>query len=185
MMKSVIGAVFLFIASLFLAGLAFDQAKAGQPYAVPSRSASSDCALSEPSASGHCPGATIRTTGYAIQNSWAQVNRSKKRVSRPAVKEYPQYEIARKKLVQRKWQPVSNASADPCQKDDTRCEGKPEMQSCAGTAEANCIFLWQKNGRVREVNTINVPPVVVFSRSCPLRLNKNREIELCSRLSGK
>jgi hypothetical protein len=37
---------------------------------------------------------------------------------------------------------------------DTRCQGRPEMEACAGTGMANCNFLWKKDGKTIAVYTI-------------------------------
>ena len=41
-----------------------------------------------------------------------------------------------------------------CSAGDARCQGRPEMQACAGTGMANCRFLWQKDGRTIAVMTV-------------------------------
>lgn len=116
----------------------------------------------------------------------ARTNRPKTTgATQPILKKFTPYSVARERLLKSGWQPVINAGADPCEKGDERCEGKPEMQSCAGVAEANCVFLWKKNGRVREISAITKTiareeqQVISGSKSCSLRLNKDKEVQLC------
>lgn len=124
--------------------------------------------------------------GWLPDRADARISRPKMTgAAQPILKKFIPYSVARERLLQSGWEPVSNASADPCEKGDSRCEGKPEMQSCAGTGEANCVFLWKKNGRVREISTITKiiarkeQQVTSGSKSCPLRLNKEQEVQLC------
>ena len=125
--------------------------------------------------------------GLPSDQAEARVSRPKMTgATQPVLKKFTPYWAARGRLLLSGWDPVTdNKSADPCEKGDSRCEGKPEMQSCAGTAEANCVFLWRKNGRVREISTITKTiageelQLVSGSKSCPLRLNKEREVQLC------
>ena len=92
-------------------------------------------------------------------NSWARMHRQKKPVSLPAFEKGELYSALRGRLVNSGWQPASNVDADQCIRGDGRCEGRPEMQSCAGTGEANCLFLWQKASTFIAVSTIYDPPV--------------------------
>jgi hypothetical protein len=79
---------------------------------------------------------------------------------------YPQftkneaYAAFRDKLVQSGWQPEKTTDADQCMAGDARCKDRPEMQSCAGTGEANCLFLWRKGDTVLAVSTVNDPATV-------------------------
>lgn len=79
---------------------------------------------------------------------------------------YPQfakdedYKTFRAKLVQAGWQPETAADADHCMAGDERCKGRPEMQSCAGTGAANCVFLWRKGDTVMAVSTVGIPTTV-------------------------
>jgi hypothetical protein len=70
------------------------------------------------------------------------------------------YAVAREYLLREGWQPASTSDADKCEGGDTRCEGRPEMQACAGTGEANCLFLWKRNTTVIVVTTFADPPLV-------------------------
>lgn len=64
------------------------------------------------------------------------------------------YTSVRQKLLSAGWQPFHAADADVCSKSDTRCQGRPEMQACAGTGMANCRFLWRKDGQTVAVMTV-------------------------------
>jgi hypothetical protein len=78
------------------------------------------------------------------------------------------YAVLRRKLIRSRWQPAITANADRCGTGDARCEGRPEMQSCAGTGEANCLFLWRKDGTLLAISTIGDPAIVdaVECRNC-------------------
>ena len=125
--------------------------------------------------------------GLPSDGAEARPSRSKTAsATQPVLKKFTPYWAARGRLLLSGWDPVTdNKSADRCEKGVSRCEGKPEMQSCAGTAEANCVFLWKKNGRVREISTITKTiagkelQVISGSKSCPLRLNKENDVQLC------
>jgi hypothetical protein len=88
------------------------------------------------------------------------MNRRKTRAVYPTFKKYTEYSTAREQLLQSGWQAASNTHADQCIKGDGRCEGRPEMQSCAGTSKANCLFLWQKASTLIAVSTVDDPPVI-------------------------
>ena len=45
------------------------------------------------------------------------------------------------------WQPLISKDADQCMEGDTRCEGRPEMQTCSGSGLAMCRFRWQRDGQ--------------------------------------
>jgi len=75
------------------------------------------------------------------------------------------YAKARETLLAAGWEPVVSADADPCEAGDGRCEGRPEMESCAGTGEGNCLFVWRKGKAVIAVTTYDDPPKVA-SVSC-------------------
>jgi hypothetical protein len=64
------------------------------------------------------------------------------------------YAQARRTLQSRGWAPVRLPGADRCPSGDERCEGRPEMFSCAGTGLAACVFTWRRNATVIEVHTI-------------------------------
>lgn len=54
------------------------------------------------------------------------------------------YSQVRETLLRDGWQPVISEGADKCMDDDSRCQGRPEMQSCSGTGLAMCRFEWQR-----------------------------------------
>lgn len=72
----------------------------------------------------------------------------------PRVKEGDDYANVRKALLADGWQPYHAPNADTCMDGDTRCQGRPEMEACAGTGMANCNFLWKKDGKTIAVYTI-------------------------------
>jgi hypothetical protein len=93
-------------------------------------------------------------------NNWTRAHRQKKHAPLPAFKRNEQYSALRERLANSDWHPASKVDADQCIKGDDRCEGRPEMQSCAGTGEANCLFMWQRASTLIAVSTIADPPVV-------------------------
>jgi hypothetical protein len=93
----------------------------------------------------------------------AGLEKSKKSATKlayPRFRKKTPYAAAREKLVASGWQPVISADADPCMAGDTRCEGRPEMEACAGTGEGNCLFVWRKNNTMIAVTTYDDPPLV-------------------------
>lgn len=72
----------------------------------------------------------------------------------PNIKEGEDYANARKALLANGWQPYHAPNADTCMEGDTRCQGRPEMEACAGTGMANCNFLWKKDAKTIAVHTI-------------------------------
>lgn len=65
----------------------------------------------------------------------------------PRFTEGQPYEQVRERLLGDGWQPVISKNADVCEDGDTRCQGRPEMQSCSGTGLAMCRFEWQRGAR--------------------------------------
>lgn len=57
------------------------------------------------------------------------------------------YTHVRVVLLRDGWQPVISKEADQCMEGDTRCEGRPEMQTCSGSGLAMCRFSWQRDGQ--------------------------------------
>ena len=57
------------------------------------------------------------------------------------------YAQVRVVLMRDGWQPVISKDADQCMEGDTRCEGRPEMQTCSGSGLAMCRFRWQRDGQ--------------------------------------
>jgi hypothetical protein len=164
MTKPLIGPASLILGNLFFAGLVFGQASAEQRSPIPAQPALSDCAY--PAAPSHCSGAADWTAELAVRNSWARMHRPKTRATYPTFEKREPYSAVRERLLKSGWQPASTADADQCAKGDTRCEGRPEMQECAGTGEANCNFRWQKANVVINVSTITERPVVTAISRC-------------------
>lgn len=57
------------------------------------------------------------------------------------------YAQVRVVLMRDGWQPVTSKDADQCMEGDSRCEGRPEMQTCSGSGLAMCRFNWQRDGQ--------------------------------------
>jgi hypothetical protein len=57
------------------------------------------------------------------------------------------YAQVRMVLMRDGWQPMISKDADQCMEGDTRCEGRPEMQTCSGSGLAMCRFRWQRAGQ--------------------------------------
>lgn len=78
----------------------------------------------------------------------------------PAASSVPQFQKeepygdVRTKLLAAGWQPFHASDAEACESGDSRCEGRPEMESCAGTGLANCKFLWKKQSQVLAICTV-------------------------------
>lgn len=72
----------------------------------------------------------------------------------PNMQENESYTSIRQKMLQAGWQPFHSPDADTCYKEDERCQGRPEMESCTGTGLGNCRFLWIKNGEKTGICTI-------------------------------
>ena len=66
----------------------------------------------------------------------------------PKFKRGEDYGSIRVKLLQQGWKPLILPDSDECMEDDTRCQGRPEMQWCSGTGLAGCQFNWVKNGKI-------------------------------------
>jgi len=78
------------------------------------------------------------------------------------------YTYVRAKMIAAGWKPYRAADADTCSDGDKRCEGRPEMQSCAGTGMANCIFTWSNGQRYVGITTVGEDdPVVDGARKMP------------------
>lgn len=71
----------------------------------------------------------------------------------PKFKQGESYTSVRKKMLKAGWKPYTSPEADKCLEGDKRCEGRPEMESCAGTGEANCAFLWKRKGKTISIFT--------------------------------
>jgi hypothetical protein len=84
----------------------------------------------------------------------------------PSLPKGAPYGKARQALVGAGWQPVVSPGADKCDRGDRRCQGRPEMQTCAGTGLARCFFLWRKGARVIEIGTIGDEEALVDRVRC-------------------
>src|ERR1041385_5135915 len=78
----------------------------------------------------------------------------------PRFRQLSPYATARERLLSTGWQPAASPDADKCMEDDARCQGRPEMEACAGTGKANCLFLWRKGDVTVAVSTVYDPPVI-------------------------
>src|SRR5437764_2713918 len=96
----------------------------------------------------------------AIYRDTSRVAQQRKPAAYPTFKKSTPYESARKALLSSGWQPVPPTGESPCQPGDDSCEKMPELQSCAGTGEGNCLFLWRRDGTVIAVSSISDPPLV-------------------------
>lgn len=72
----------------------------------------------------------------------------------PRLKKGESYTSVRKKMLKFGWKPYKSPDADKCMEGDKRCEGRPEMQACAGTGMANCRFLWKRKGKTVAILTV-------------------------------
>lgn len=72
----------------------------------------------------------------------------------PEFKKGESYAKVREKLLTAGWTPHRAKDADKCGEGDERCQGRPEMQSCAGTGMANCKFLWKRSGKTLAIFTV-------------------------------
>ncbi len=75
------------------------------------------------------------------------------------------YTDVRTELLAAGWQPFHSSSAETCEDGDPRCQGRPEMYSCAGTGLANCKFLWKKQDKTLAVCTVG-EEIAVFDTIC-------------------
>jgi len=78
--------------------------------------------------------------------------------SLPKFKKGENYASVRTKMLKAGWKPYHSKDADPCDRSDTRCYGRPEMVTCSGTGRAFCKFLWKKNGKIVGINTQGEDP---------------------------
>jgi hypothetical protein len=74
--------------------------------------------------------------------------------SLPKIKKGENYKTVRVKMLKAGWKPAATANADKCFEGDERCEGRPEMESCAGTGKANCAFRWKRKNKVVMIFTL-------------------------------
>ena len=84
----------------------------------------------------------------AAQPAFAQA------VGLPHFKKNESYASVRTKILKAGWKPFHSKDADTCMEGDSRCQGRPEMEACAGTGMANCKFLWKKEGKITAICTV-------------------------------
>lgn len=73
----------------------------------------------------------------------------------PSFPKSTNYREARRSLIGLGYKPVTLPGSDVCEKGDGRCEGFSEMNSCAGTGLAQCVFVWKSpNDRLIEIVTV-------------------------------
>ena len=82
----------------------------------------------------------------------------------PHFKKHESYASVRIKMMEAGWKPYHARDADTCKSGDARCQGRPEMEACAGTGMANCRFLWVKEGKT--VGICTVGEEAVFDNVC-------------------
>jgi hypothetical protein len=78
----------------------------------------------------------------------------------PHFKKHENYASVRTAMIKAGWTPFHINEADECMSGDARCAGRPEMAHCAGTGQANCQFLWKKNGKTAGICTVGENPAV-------------------------
>ena len=165
-----IGNAFLLAAAgLFLASVTSGESNSEPRPPGLARRNLDNCLTSDLLFQGSCPGSDRLSAIAYRTNHPRQANFRKSKAFCPHFAKSVPYETARARLIQSGWHPGEPRNPDPCEKGDGRCEGRPEMQSCAGTADANCQFLWQKTGTLIAVSTKADPPVV-DGVTCPYKL---------------
>jgi hypothetical protein len=84
----------------------------------------------------------------------------------PHFSKHEPYAKARVFLLKHGWKPVH--APDPnfeCPKGDSRCQGRAETVTCAGTGLAPCVFRWKRKAVVIDVLTAGeLPPIVTGVR---------------------
>lgn len=78
----------------------------------------------------------------------------------PHFKKHENYASVRSAMLKAGWTPFHMDGADACSKGDARCAGRPEMAHCTGSGQANCQFLWKKNGKTAGICTVGEDPAV-------------------------
>ena len=77
--------------------------------------------------------------------------------SMPKFKQGEDYAKVRIKLLNAGWKPRRMPDADQCMQGDDRCQGRPEMEACAGSGRANCRFAWKRAGVLLTIFTVDSP----------------------------
>jgi hypothetical protein len=73
----------------------------------------------------------------------------------PKIRKGETYKSIRVKMIKAGWKPAPTSEADKCSAEDSRCQGRPEMESCAGTGMANCAFRWKRKGKIVTILTVS------------------------------
>ncbi len=79
--------------------------------------------------------------------------------SLPHLNKGTHYSQARENLMSFGYKGVKVPDADACDASGS-ATCFPEMESCAGAGEGNCLYLWEKSGTFVEVSTVGDPPEV-------------------------
>lgn len=72
----------------------------------------------------------------------------------PRLRKGASYAKVRGAMLKAGWKPYRSPDADECMTGDKRCEGRPEMENCAGTGTAACRFLWKRRGKTVVIFTV-------------------------------
>jgi len=73
----------------------------------------------------------------------------------PSFPKNTDYREARRSLIGLGYKPITLPDADECSPGDGRCQGYPEMSSCAGTGLGQCLFVWKSPaGALIEIITV-------------------------------
>lgn len=91
------------------------------------------------------PDGSARAAPPVVDETRAQTRTHRRPV--PPFDSNESYAQVRAVLLRDGWQPVISKDADQCMVGDTRCEGRPEMQTCSGSGMAMCRFQWHRDGR--------------------------------------
>jgi hypothetical protein len=91
------------------------------------------------------PDGRDRRAPPVVDESLAQTRTQRRPV--PPFARDESYAQVREVLLRDGWQPVISKDADKCMEGDTRCEGRPEMETCSGTGLAMCRFAWHRDGQ--------------------------------------
>lgn len=91
------------------------------------------------------PDGNDRSSPPVVDDSHAQTTTQRRPV--PPFSRSESYAGVRVVLLRDGWQPTISKDADECMGGDSRCEGRPEMQTCSGSGLAICRFRWQRDGQ--------------------------------------
>ena len=91
------------------------------------------------------PDGNDRSPPPVVDDSQAQTKTQRRPA--PPFSRSESYAGVRVLLMRDGWLPVISKDADQCMEGDTRCEGRPEMQTCSGSGLAMCRFRWQRDGQ--------------------------------------